>query len=45
MPKSFDFGGVHLTSGEENRGEPVPSGDPFCIAILGDFSGLLAEEL
>lgn len=39
MPKSFDFGSVHLTSGEQSRGEPVRADAPFCVAILGDFSG------
>jgi type VI secretion system protein ImpC len=39
MPKSFDFGGVHLTSGEESQGERARPDNPFCVAILGDFSG------
>ncbi len=39
MPKPFDFGGVSLTAGEDSSGaRPVPE-TPFCIAILGDFTG------
>ncbi len=39
MPKAFDFGGVNLTAGDDSSGaKPAPE-TPFCIAILGDFSG------
>ena len=39
MPKPFDFGGVNLSAGEDSSGaHPAPE-TPFCIAILGDFSG------
>lgn len=39
MPKPFDFGGVNLTSGEDSSGAHPSDETPFCIAILGDFSG------
>ena len=39
MPKPFDFGGVNLTAGGESSGARSSSETPFCIAILGDFSG------
>jgi type VI secretion system protein ImpC len=39
MPKPFDFGGVNLSAGEDSSGaHPTPE-TPFCVAILGDFSG------
>jgi len=39
MPKPFDFGGVNLSAGEDSSGaHPMPE-TPFCIAILGDFTG------
>lgn len=39
MPESFDFGGIHLTAGEDNGGARPSEETPFRIAILGDFSG------
>lgn len=39
MPKPFDFGGVNLTAGEDSSGAHPTEETPFCIAILGDFSG------
>jgi|HubBroStandDraft_1064217.scaffolds.fasta_scaffold11262_1 type VI secretion system protein ImpC len=39
MPKPFDFGGVNLTAGEDSSGAHPTRETPFCIAILGDFSG------
>ncbi|HTT19246.1 MAG TPA: type VI secretion system contractile sheath large subunit [Candidatus Sulfotelmatobacter sp.] len=39
MSNRFDFGGVNLRA-EETGADSRPSSDaPFCIAILGDFSG------
>ena len=39
MPKSFDFGGVNLTAGEDSSfPRPTPE-TSFRVAILGDFSG------
>jgi len=39
MPKPFDFGGVNLTAGEDASGAQPSQETPFCVAILGDFSG------
>jgi len=39
MSKRFDFGGVNLRAGEQTVGARPTSETPFCIAILGDFSG------
>lgn len=39
MAKPFDFGGVNLTGGGDSSGARPTSEAPFCIAILGDFSG------
>jgi type VI secretion system protein ImpC len=39
MPKPFDFGGVNLTAGGDSSGARPSPETPFCIAILGDFSG------
>jgi type VI secretion system protein ImpC len=39
MPKPFDFGGVNLTAGEDSSVAHPTAETPFCIAILGDFSG------
>lgn len=39
MPKPFDFGGVNLTAGGDASGARPSQETPFCIAILGDFSG------
>jgi type VI secretion system protein ImpC len=39
MRKSFDFGGVNLTAGEDSAGARRSEETPFRIAILGDFSG------
>src|SRR5579864_4214792 len=39
MPNAFDFGAVNLTAGgDSSQARPSPQ-TPFCIAILGDFSG------
>lgn len=39
MSKRFDFGGVNLRAGDEGAGARPTSETPFCIAVLGDFSG------
>ena len=39
MSNRFDFGGVNLRASEENAVARPTSEAPFCIAILGDFSG------
>jgi len=39
MSNRFDFGGVNLGAGEEGSTLRPGSETPFCIAILGDFSG------
>lgn len=39
MAKPFDFGGVNLTAGGDASGARPLANTPFCIAILGDFSG------
>jgi type VI secretion system protein ImpC len=39
MPKPFDFGGVNLTAGGDSSDAHASPQTPFCIAILGDFSG------
>lgn len=39
MSNRFDFGGVNLRAGEESSGARPNSETPFCIAVLGDFSG------
>jgi type VI secretion system protein ImpC len=45
VPKPFDFGDVNLSAGgEESGSRPLPE-TPFCIAILGDFSGRGNREL
>ena len=45
MPKPFDFGDVHLTvGGVSSSAHPHPE-TPFCIAILGDFSGRSNRKL
>ncbi len=39
MSNRFDFGGVNLRASEESADARPTSETPFCIAILGDFSG------
>lgn len=39
MSNRFDFGGVSLRASDEGPGSHPTSETPFCIAILGDFSG------
>jgi len=39
VSKPYDFGGVNLNAGEDSSGANPTSETPFCIAILGDFSG------
>ena len=39
MVRPFDFGEVHLTAGGREVPAIAESGTPFCVAILGDFSG------
>jgi len=39
MAKPFDFGGVNLTAGGDGEGARPTAETPFCVAILGDFSG------
>ena len=45
MPKPFDFGGVNLTAGGDASGARPSAETPFCIAILGDFSGRANRSL
>jgi len=39
MSNRFDFGGVNLRADEESGVARPTSETPFCIAVLGDFSG------
>ena len=39
MAKPFDFGEINLTAGAEDSPATLKSDTPFCVAILGDFSG------
>ena len=39
MSNRFDFGGVNLRASDESAVARPTSETPFCIAILGDFSG------
>jgi len=39
MPKPFDFGEVNLAAGQDSSGARPEPETPFCVAILGDFSG------
>ena len=39
MSNRFDFGGVNLRASEDGAVARPTSETPFCIAILGDFSG------
>lgn len=39
MPNRFDFGGVNLNADQNSEGARLSSETPFCMAILGDFSG------
>jgi type VI secretion system protein ImpC len=39
MPKAFDFGAVNLTAGGDSSHARPSREIPFCVAILGDFSG------
>jgi len=39
MSKRFDFGGINLTAGEDSPAARPSAETPFCIAILGDFTG------
>jgi type VI secretion system protein ImpC len=39
MSNRFDFGGVNLRANEQPASARPTSETPFCIAILGDFSG------
>jgi len=45
MPKPFDFGSVNLSAGGESASARPSSKTPFCIAILGDFSGRANRKL
>jgi len=45
MPKPFDFGSVNLSAGGDSSGARPSSETPFCIAILGDFSGRANRKL
>jgi len=45
VPKPFDFGGVNLTAGGDPSGARPSEETPFCIAILGDFSGRANRSL
>jgi len=39
MARPIDFGGVNLTAGGDGAGARPTAETPFCVAILGDFSG------
>ena len=39
MPNRFDFGGVHVSAGEDTSSTRPSSEIPFCVALVGDFSG------
>jgi type VI secretion system protein ImpC len=39
MANRFDFGGVNMRAGEDGAVARPTSETPFCIAVLGDFSG------
>lgn len=39
MSNRFDFGSVNLRAGEEGSAARPTSETPFCIGIIGDFSG------
>ncbi len=45
MAKRFDFGGVDLTAGDSPSNAQPSSETPFCMAILGDFSGRASRRL
>lgn len=45
MPKPFDFGSVNLSASGDSAGARPSSETPFCIAILGDFSGRSNRKL
>lgn len=45
MSKPFDFGGVNLSAGGDSSGARPTDETPFCIAILGDFSGRANRKL
>ena len=45
MPTPFDFGSVNLSAGGDSAGARPSSETPFCIAILGDFSGRANRKL
>lgn len=45
MPNRFDFGGVDLSAGESSSAARPSSPTPFCMAILGDFSGRASRGL
>src|SRR5271170_7944242 len=39
MAKPFDFGEVNVSAGGDDSPATPESETPFCVAILGDFSG------
>lgn len=45
MSKPFDFGSVNLSADGDSSGGRPSSETPFCIAILGDFSGRANRKL
>ena len=45
MANRFDFGGVNMRAGEESDAARPTRETPFCIAILGDFSGRANRSL
>lgn len=45
MPTPFDFGSVNLSAGGDTAGARPSSETPFCVAILGDFSGRANRKL
>jgi len=45
MSNRFDFGGVNLRASEDSAVARPTSETPFCIAILGDFSGRVNRGL
>ena len=45
MHNRFDFGGVNLRAGEENANARAASETPFCITVLGDFTGRVNRSI
>lgn len=44
MAKPFNFGEVHLTADGESSSTPLDPQRPFCLALIGDFSGRASRD-